>query len=51
MTAAGVVSYAYDNNGNQTARGSDSFNWDYENRLSGATVGGPSATYVYRGDG
>ncbi|MBI4301917.1 MAG: hypothetical protein HY664_04880 [Chloroflexi bacterium] len=51
MTAVGVVSYSYDNNGNQTARGSDTFAWDYENRMSGATVSGTSATYVYRGDG
>ncbi|MBI4302550.1 MAG: hypothetical protein HY664_08085 [Chloroflexi bacterium] len=51
MTATGGVSYTCYNNGNQTARGTDIFTWDYENQLSGATVGGTSATYVYRGDG
>jgi hypothetical protein len=28
MTAAGGVTYTYDNNGNQTGRGSDTFGWD-----------------------
>ncbi|MBI4301916.1 MAG: RHS repeat-associated core domain-containing protein [Chloroflexi bacterium] len=50
MTAAGGVSYTCYNNGNQTASGSDTFSWDYENRLTRATVSGSSATYAYRGD-
>jgi len=48
---APAVSYTYDANGNVTARGSDSFSWDYENRLTAATVGGTNYTYSYRGDG
>jgi YD repeat-containing protein len=47
MTAAGGVSYGYDANGNQTSRGSDSFAWDHENRLTSATVGGTQTTYTY----
>lgn len=34
MTAAGGVSYGYDNNGNQTGQGSDSFGYDHENRMT-----------------
>ena len=30
---ASAISYTRDDNGNVTARGSDSFSWDYENRL------------------
>ncbi len=42
---------AGDNNGNLTARGSDSFSWDYEDRMTSATVGGTTTTFAYRGDG
>jgi len=48
---APAVSYTYDANGNVTNRGSDSFSWDYENRLTAATVGGTNYSYTYRGDG
>ena len=48
---APAVSYTYDANGNVTNRGSDSFSWDYENRMAAATVGGTNYTYTYRGDG
>ena len=51
MTAAGSTSYSYDNNGNVTARGSDSFSWEHENRLVSATIGGVTTTYAYNGDG
>ncbi|MGQ9675203.1 MAG: RHS repeat-associated core domain-containing protein [Chloroflexota bacterium] len=51
MLTAGGVGYAYDNNGNQTGRGADTFGWDYENRLISATVNGTSVSYTYRGDG
>jgi RHS repeat-associated protein len=51
MTLAGGVSYGYDNNGNQTSRGSDSFTWDHENRLTSANIGGASSSYVYNSDG
>jgi len=45
------VSYTWDNNGDLTARGSDSFAWDYEDRQTSATVGGTTTTFAYRGDG
>jgi RHS repeat-associated protein len=51
MTAAGGTSYSYDNNGNQTARGSDTFTWDHENRLTQSVVGGVTSSSVYYGDG
>ena len=49
VTAVGSISYAYDSNGNMTTRGSQSFTWDAENRLTGIsdTIGG----YSYDGDG
>ncbi|HLZ71272.1 MAG TPA: RHS repeat-associated core domain-containing protein [Dehalococcoidia bacterium] len=47
----GAISYAYDPNGNQTARGADSFSWDAENRLTAATVAGQGETNTYNGDG
>ncbi len=37
--------------GDLTARGSDSFSWDYEDRMTSATVGGVTTTFAYRGDG
>jgi YD repeat-containing protein len=46
-----VVSYTWDDNGNLTNRGSDSFTWDYEDRMTTATVGGINSSYTYRGDG
>ncbi len=45
------MSYTWDNNGNLTNRGSDSFAWDYEDRMTSATVGGTTWSYAYRGDG
>jgi RHS repeat-associated protein len=45
------VNYTYDTNGNQTGRGSDTFAWDYENRLTSAIVSGTQTTYTYNGDG
>jgi RHS repeat-associated protein len=45
-----AVSYTWDNNGDLTARGSDSFAWDYEDRMTSATVGGTTTTFAYRGD-
>ena len=40
-----------DNNGNMTARGSDSFTYDHENRLTSASVGAGSFSATYDGDG
>ena len=50
-TSAGTTSYSYDGNGNQLARGADTFTWDAENRLTAATVGGQSETNTQKGDG
>jgi RHS repeat-associated protein len=51
MTLAGGVSHPYDNDGNQTAAGSDTFSWDAENRLTGTNIGGVASSYVYNGGG
>jgi RHS repeat-associated protein len=45
------VTYTYDDNGNQTAAGSDTFAWDYADRLISATVDSETETYKYAGDG
>ncbi|HEX7101051.1 MAG TPA: RHS repeat domain-containing protein [Nitrolancea sp.] len=42
-----VVTYTYDANGNLTARGSDSFTWNWANPLGSATVNGTTADYMY----
>ena len=44
---APVVSYAWDNNGNLTGRGSDTFAWDYEDRMTSATVNSSTTTFAY----
>ncbi|HWC31181.1 MAG TPA: hypothetical protein VG845_13960, partial [Dehalococcoidia bacterium] len=51
MLTAGGVSYGYDVRGNQTSRGSDTFTWDHENRMTQAVIGGTTSTYAYNGDG
>ncbi len=38
-------------NDNETARGSDSFEYNQANRLTSATVGGTTTSYTYNGDG
>ena len=48
---APAVSYTWDDNGNLTARGSDSFSWDYEDRMTSATVNSVTTNFTYRGDG
>ncbi|MGH9252004.1 MAG: RHS repeat domain-containing protein, partial [Acidimicrobiales bacterium] len=48
---ASAVAYAWDDNGSLTARGSDSFAWDYEERMTSATVNSVTTTFAYRGDG
>ncbi|MCK6566002.1 MAG: RHS repeat-associated core domain-containing protein [Dehalococcoidia bacterium] len=45
------VPYTWDDNGDLTARDSDTFTWDYEDRMTSATVGGTTSTFTYRGDG
>jgi hypothetical protein len=34
-----------------TERDADTFAWDYEDRMTSATVGGVTTTFAYRGDG
>ena len=51
MLAAGGVAYAYDDNGNLTSRGADTFTWDAEDRLTSATVSGATTAFAYNGDG
>ncbi|MGE0600431.1 MAG: RHS repeat domain-containing protein [Dehalococcoidia bacterium] len=48
---ASAISYTWDDNGNLTDRGSDSFDWDYEDRMVSATVNSVTTTFAYRGDG
>ncbi|MGE3793864.1 MAG: RHS repeat-associated core domain-containing protein [Dehalococcoidia bacterium] len=45
------VSYGYDNNGNQTSRGTDGFTFDHENRLTQSVVGGTTSSSEYYGTG
>ena len=42
---ASVINYTWDDNGNLTARGSDSFAWDYEDRMTSATVNSVTTTF------
>ena len=46
-----AISYTWDDNGNLTDRGSDEFEWDYEDRMTSATVDSATTTFAYRGDG
>ena len=48
---ASAISYTWDDNGNLTDRGSDSFSWDYEDRMVSATVNSVTTSFAYRGDG
>lgn len=45
-TSIGGTNYMYDNNGNITSYGSDSYGWDYRNRLA-STQGTATTTYAY----
>ncbi len=40
-----------DDNGNLIERGTDFFDWDYEDRMVSATVNSIASTFAYRGDG
>jgi len=48
VISAGAAGYAYDNNGNMTARGGQTITWDVENRPVNITGGN---SYYYDGDG
>jgi RHS repeat-associated protein len=45
-TASGLA-YAYDDNGNVTTRGADAYTWDFNDRMTSATVGSASTRFVY----
>jgi len=49
--AASPIAYTWDDNGNLTDRGSDEFEWDFEDRMAEATVNSVTSTFTYRGDG
>jgi len=49
--AASPIAYTWDDNGNLTDRGSDEFEWDFEDRMIEATVNSVTTNFVYRGDG
>ncbi|MEX2159248.1 MAG: RHS repeat-associated core domain-containing protein [Dehalococcoidia bacterium] len=51
LVSAGAVSYDHDENGNQTERGSETFEWDYENRLTDGEIDSVTSNYAYNGDG
>jgi RHS repeat-associated protein len=51
ITSAGSTAITVDANGNTTAKGADTFDFDQANRLTAATVAGSAETYVYDGDG
>jgi RHS repeat-associated protein len=48
--APAIVSYGYDNNGNQTAAGTTALSYDLANRLKTYANGGTTTTYSYDGD-
>lgn len=48
LTLAGdIISFSYDTNGNMTGKGTDTFTYDYNNRLTGASVAGKVVSYIY----
>ena len=49
--SASPIAYKRDDNGNLTDRGSDEFEWDFEDRMIEATVNSVTSTFTYRGDG
>ncbi|MEY2665084.1 MAG: hypothetical protein RLZZ480_189 [Candidatus Parcubacteria bacterium] len=46
-TTINGVSYSYDNNGNLTTVGADTYTWDYQNRLLESIEAGDTITYQY----
>jgi RHS repeat-associated protein len=51
LTDLGGLTLTYDPNGNRITAGSDSFVYDWADRLTEATVGGTSASFAYLADG
>jgi len=50
-TNAGGVANTFDANGNLTAKGADTFAYDFNDRLKSSTIGGVSTQYSYDGQG
>ncbi|MBI2863853.1 MAG: RHS repeat protein, partial [Chloroflexi bacterium] len=51
LAQVNATTYTWDDNGNLTGRGSDTFSYDYADWLTQAMVGGITSTYTYNGDG
>ena len=51
MSDAGGVVNTFDTNGNMTGRGSDTFTYDYNDRLIQSSIGGVVTQYRYDGVG
>lgn len=51
LTDADSIANIFDANGNMTARGSDTFTYDYNDRLIRSNIGGVVTTYSYDGLG
>ncbi len=47
----GSLNYGPDNNGNQSTRGADTFQYDHENQLTQSVISGATSSSVYNGDG
>jgi YD repeat-containing protein len=47
---AAAIDYTWDDNGHLVERGSDTFEWDYEDRMVEATVNSVTSTFACRGD-
>jgi len=47
VTAIGGTSLAYDNNGNLTSFGTNSYTWDFRNRMTSTVNGGGTTNYYY----
>jgi RHS repeat-associated protein len=50
LSGATSLTFTYDLNGNRIAAGSDTFAYDWKDRLTEATVGGTTVDYTYTGD-
>ena len=50
LLSAGSTSLVYDQNGNQTRKGTRAFTYDLANRLRTTTLGSTTTTYTYDGD-
>jgi len=50
QTVDTVDQFDYDNNGNRISRDTDTYSWDWSNRLTEAEVGGTTVAFDYLGD-